>query len=303
MNEAPETVKDLPTEDGIDLVASADIIRVTQLPIIEEQLRSVKAYVEQITAEATSLVCTDETIQTVKASRADLNKRFAELETRRKEVKAAVMGPYERFDAVYKECISVPFKSADAALKTKIDTVESELKARCEEKLRRYFDELLVLHGVDFITYEQAGIKIDMTSAKAKKPQKLMDKLGEFVSAVALGADSIRKMDDAAEIMAEYKTCLNVGQAVSVVQTRHRQIEAEKKAAEAREEARRRQEEAVAKVEAAAKVESVATPIPTPAPPAEEKIFPRFTFTVLNATKSQLIKVREFMKQEGIQYE
>lgn len=43
MNEAPETVNALPAEDGIDLVTSADIIRVTQLPIIEEQLRSVKA--------------------------------------------------------------------------------------------------------------------------------------------------------------------------------------------------------------------------------------------------------------------
>lgn len=282
---------------SLDLEAAADIIRVKQLPIIEEQLRSVKLQVEAITQEAAAMVCTEDTIQTVKTKRAELNKMFSELEDRRKEVKTAVMGPYEQFDAVYKECISGPFKRADAALKEKVDDVEGEMKRQCEEKLRIYFDGLCLLHNINFITYEQAGIKIDMASARAKNPQKLKDKLSEFVANVAVGVDQIRQMDDRDEIMTEYKRCLNVGSAVAIVQDRHRKIEEERKAAAAREEKRKRQEEAVAKVEA------VAPPVTAEPPKPAEKIFPRFTFTVINATKSQLIKVREFMKQEGIQYE
>ena len=282
---------------SLDLAAAADIIRVTQLPIIEEQLRSVKLQVEAITQEAAAMVCTEDTIQAVKTKRAELNKMFNELESKRKEVKAAVMGPYEQFDAVYKECISGPFKRADAALKGKADDVDGEMKQRCEQKLRDYFSGICLLHNVDFITYERAGITIDMASARAKTPKKLQDKIGEFVAGVAVGCDQIRQMDDRDEIMAEYKKCLNVGKAVAIVQDRHRQIESERKVAEAREARRRQQEEAVAKVEA------VAPPVVVEPPKPAEKIFPRFTFTVVNATKFQLIKVREFMKQEGIQYE
>ena len=282
---------------SLDLAATADIIRVTQLPIIEEQLRSVKLQVEAITQEAAAMACTEDTIQAVKTRRSELNKMFSDLESKRKEVKAAVMGPYESFDAVYKECISVPFKRADAALKGKVDDVEGEMKQRCEKRLRDYFAGMCLLHNIDFITYEQAGITVDMASARAKTPKKLQDKIGEFVAGVAVGVDDIRKMDDRDEIMTEYKKCLNVGKAVAIVQDRHRQIENERKAAEAREAKRKQQEEAVAKVEA------VAPPAAAEPPKPAEKIFPRFTFTVVNATKSQLIKVREFMKQEGIQYE
>lgn len=282
---------------SLDLAATADIIRVTQLPIIEEQLRSVKLQVEAITQEAAAMVCTEDTIQAVKTKRAELNKMFNELESKRKEVKAAVMGPYEQFDAVYKECISGPFKRADAALKGKADDVEGEMKQRCEQKLRDYFSGICILHNVDFITYEQLGISVDMASARAKTPKKLQDKISEIVASIAEGCSQIRQMDDAAEIMTEFKKCLNVGQAVAIVQDRHRKIEEERRAAEEREARRRRQEEAVAKVEA------VAPPVAAEPPKLAEKIFPRFTFTVVNATKSQLIKVREFMKQEGIQYE
>lgn len=278
------------------LALSADVIRVKQLPVIEEQLRAVKTQVEAVTSEAAAMVCTEDTIQAVKTRRAELNKQFSELEARRKEVKAAVLTPYERFEAVFRECITEPFKAADAALKEKISQVEQVQKDECEARLRLHFDELCQVHGVDFIRYEQAGVKIDMASAKAKTPRKLMDQLGEFVAGIAVGADQIRKMDDAPEIMAEYKRCLNVGQAVSVVQERRRRVEEERMAAEAREESRARQEAAVARVEAAAPPEMVE-------PPEEDPVIERLTFTIVGARKSQLIKLRNYLKTEGLIYE
>jgi len=284
-------------EAPAELSIAADVmIRVTQLPIIEEQLRAVKSQVEEMTSEAISMVCTEETVQAVKARRAELNKQFTDLDARRKEVKAAVMAPYDRFEAVFRECVTTPFKEADAALKDKIAEVEAVQRDTCEERLRLYFDELCQLHGVDYIRYEQAGIKIDMASAKAKTPKKLMDKLGDFVSAVAIGADDIRKMDDPVEIMAEYKKCLNVGKAVAAVQDRRRRVEEEKKAAEARESSRARQEVAVARVEAAAPPEIAE-------PPEEDPVVERLTFTIVGARKSQLIKLRNYLKTEGLIYE
>jgi len=287
---------ELETASELALAVSEDVFKVEQLPVISEHLRSVKDEIEAMTKEAAGMVCTEDTIQTVKTERAKLNRTFTDLDARRKEVKAAVMAPYDRFEAVFKECVTIPFKEADAALKEKVAEVETIQRDTCEERLRLYFGELCQLHGVDYISYEQAGVKIDMASAKAKTPKKLMDKLGEFVAGVAVGADQIRQMDDAAEIMAEYKTCLNVGKAVATVQERRRRVEEEKKTAEAREQSRKRMEDAVAKVDAIAPPEIVQ-------PPAEDPIIPRCVFACVNARRSQLIKIRDFLKQEGIEYE
>lgn len=106
-----------------------ELIKVVQLPVIEEQLRSMKEAVDKRVEEALSLVCTEETIQTVKSARAELNKEFQALEEQRKEVKKAVLGPYERFEAVYKECVSDAFKTADAALKGKVEATEREINS------------------------------------------------------------------------------------------------------------------------------------------------------------------------------
>lgn len=270
------------------------LIQVKQLPIIEEKLRSMKSEVDKRVEDALSLVCTEETIQSVKAVRADLNKEFQALEDQRKEVKKAVLGPYEQFEAVYKECVSDAYRWADLELKKKITDVETDLKKRCEDGLREYFSELCVAERVDFVRYEQAGIVVDMASAKQKTPKKLREKLADFVAGIARSMELISGMDDAEEIMVEFKRSLDAPAAISTVQERHRRIEAEKEAQMLREEQRAREAEAVAKVEAV-------SPPAVEAPVETEKVY-RCTFTVC-ATKPQLKKLKEFLIQEGIRYE
>ncbi|MFR8284719.1 MAG: hypothetical protein ACLU9R_12990 [Faecalibacterium sp.] len=50
------------------------VIELQQLPIIVERLHSVKADIEQRTADALSLVCTEQTYKSVKDARAQLTK-------------------------------------------------------------------------------------------------------------------------------------------------------------------------------------------------------------------------------------
>lgn len=64
-----------------------NLIVVKQLPIIEDQLRQVKASVDARVAQALALACTEETYKDVKKARAELNKEFQDLEARRREVK------------------------------------------------------------------------------------------------------------------------------------------------------------------------------------------------------------------------
>jgi len=301
------TVSVAPAEAGADSGNAAPdvegLVSVTQLPVIVERLRQMKDYVEGMTEEAVALACTEETVQTVKQRRADLNRFFKALEDKRKAVKQAVMGPYTAFEAVYKDCICNPFNDADAALKAKIDAVEGEQKRRCEDWLRKWFAELTLTHGVNWLTWEQTGVKVDMASAKAKTPQKLMDRLNEFVAKVALDMEAIDRMEDAAEVAAEYKKTLNLAAAVKTVQDRHEALDREREAAEERKAAQIARVQAEARVEAAAP-EVLAPPVQTTGlreQAADSKVY-KCCFTV-KATKDQLRALKNFMKQEGISYE
>lgn len=280
------------------------LIRVTQLPIIEEELWALKETVDKRVKESLALVCTEDTVQAVKSERTKLRKEFDELEAQRKAVKAAVLGPYERFEGIYKECVSDAYKKADDALKQKIYATEHEIRRRCDEGLREYFAELREVNHLDWLEYEQAGIKIDMASAKAKTPTKLRKQLAEFIAYVNDSVNLISDMDDAEEIMVEFRRSLDVGQAIGTVQDRHRRIEAERAEKEEREAARKADIEAVEKV---VQVQKSYTPRPVEAPAPQEKdpneVIPRCTFTVINATRAQLRRVKDFLNMEGIKYE
>ena len=71
-----------------------DLIEVKQLPVIEEQLRSVSTVIDERVKNATSLVCTEESVKTIKEIRAELNKDYKEFESKRKLVKEQVLKPY-----------------------------------------------------------------------------------------------------------------------------------------------------------------------------------------------------------------
>lgn len=273
-----------------------------QLPVIREKLQSVKEWVEAATADACALVCTEETVKSVKEMRASLRKEFDGLDKQRKKVKAEILKPYEEFEELFKDCITVPFRKADEALVEKIDEVEGAQKAECERRCREYFEELKISHNLPFLLYEDAKLKISLTEAKRPTPLKHFDELNLFCARVATDIAGIKQMPAREEVLAEYLRCgYNLKTAIDNCRERHDAEDRAKAQAELMAEAEARQAETVAKVEAAA---PAAVVMPEPEPEKEpEQTFERFTFTVLGATRSQLIKIRDFMKAEGIRYE
>ena len=283
-------------------LANTDLIQVVQLPVIEERLRSMKEKVIDQTAAAMALVCTDENLAQVRAVRADLNNTFKDLEEQRKAVKKSIMGPYEAFERVYKECITEPFKQADTSLKEKVTAVEDGIKAECESKMREYFSELCVAERVDWLKFVWVGLKITLDVARQKSHAKLREQIAAFVVGVAQAVNTISKMENAEEIMAEYRQCLDMGRAIGIVQDRHQRIEEERQAAEARRDAQEAQAAAVQKVEAVAPPTVLEPPVAAPAPQQEDEKVYKCSFTV-RATKAQLKRLKDFMMQEGICYE
>ena len=280
---------------------TAELIRVVQLPEIEEHLQSIKVAVTQKVNDALSLICTEDTVKSVKAVRADLNKELKEFEEQRKAVKKAIMTPYEQFEAVYKECISDTYKRADIELKAKIDSVENELKEAKRTEVEAYFEECSKSVGVDFVRLSDLNLNITLSaSVKALKRQ-----VKEYFDKVIQDLALIATLEHTTEILVEYRKTLDVSDAVLTVQERHKAIaEQEKRNAEASIIAEK-QAETVEKVEKAVR-ESVAEEISAPeveeAPPEGNEPIYEATFRV-TGTLAQLKALKKFLNDGGYQYE
>ena len=281
-------------ESNLEPVAQAvSLIVVRQLPIIEEQLKSIKPQIVARVAAILAMPCTDETVKEVKKERAKLNGDLAILEEQRKAAKNEVMAPYNHFEEVYKDCVSAPFKEADAKLKERIDAVERQLKAEKETDLRLYFDEYAISKGLDWIKFTQANLNVTL-SASAKQ---LREEIKSFIDATADAIAMIEEHPYRDEVMVEYKTTLNAPSAIITVSNRHKKIEEEQAAAQARTATQGAQ--AITPVEAIIDAAESA-----PQRLATNPDAPTFTakFTV-TATIEKLRELKQFMIERGITYE
>lgn len=279
-----------------------NLIIVRQLPIIEEKLRQIKADVEARVGLALSMACTEETRQSVKAARAELSKEFNELEARRKEVKAAVLAPYEAFEKLYKECAADIYRAADAQLKSRIDDVENGLKQLKAERIESFFNEYRQSLGInaEYVSFASAGIRITLTASE----KSLKDAARSFLDQIAGDLSIIDSQDNSEEILVEYLRDLKLSRAITTVCNRHKAIadaQERKKAAAAQAAVL---EESTKQVEAAAATESVMTPptvldVPESAP-ADPAVFS--TSFKVTASLDKLRALKNFLIEGGYEY-
>jgi len=293
-----------------------ELIVIKQLPVIEDQLQAVKASIEKRVSEAMSLACTEENYKDVKKVRSDLNKEYQELERRRKEVKSEIMAPYEHLERVYKEYAGDMYTKADAALKQKIAEVEDGMKGKKAEALQTYFNEYRDSLGLvpGFVDLSNMGIRVGLSDSLTG----LKKKAAEFLDRIHSELETISASEDKDEILTEYRKSYNLAEAMNIVNRRHAEIEAARKAreeAEARRAAEKAREAEIASVvvetapqEAqngalAAPVE-MAAPVETPAAEVAQEA-PQFyttTFTV-TGTLDQLRALKKFLVEGGYKYE
>lgn len=298
-----ENVPSLP-----DIDFAENIIVIRQLPIIEDQLRSLRTEVEAKVNEALSLAVTEDTVKVVKSVRASLNKEAAELDARRKQVKLAILEPYDRFEATYRENIGDLYKEADAKLKEKIDAVENGIKDAKKASLRAYFEEYRA--SIDLQDEEMAAFeKWPVNITKTESEKSLRTRAKAFLDLIAKDLMAIRSMPIADEVLVEYRMYGDLAKAVANVNERHRLQEEAKKRREA--EAAAKAEREAREREAEEKVQAAIQKAPEPlAPPVQAKpekdpneFFPVVgPFVLRNVTRAQVIKFKLFLNQEGIQY-
>jgi hypothetical protein len=269
-----------------------DVIIVEQLPVIAEQLRSIKAEIEEITSNALSLECTEDTVKEVKKERAKLNKLYAAFEARRREVKEQILAPYNEFESVYKECVREPLSYADTKLQEKIRNVEQELKREKRDELRVYYEEYRISIGLTErdAPFEEANINVTLTATL----KSLKEKAKKHLDRVQRDLAMIATLENHAEVLAEYRYTGNVTDAIANVNARKKAIEEELNRAEFIDD--------ITNAEAIAKVnEALEAFAPPEVIDGNEDLY-EVTFTV-RGTIAQLKALRELLVNEGLEYD
>lgn len=247
---------------------NAEIIVVKQLPIIEEQLRTVQQNIQARVNEVLAMECTEDTYKEVKKARAELNAEYKDLEARRKDVKAKIEAPYKAFEAVYKSCASDIFASADRKLAEKIRSVEDGLRQQKAIAVMAYFDEYRESLSLppDLAMFVLAGINVTLSASEKSLKAQAKDYLDRIKDDLSL----IDAQPDRDEVLTEYRECHNVARAVHTVRERHARIEVERRRREEELEAAIKAQEHTAEVEQVIEEEEqLSMPEPTEAPDDE----------------------------------
>lgn len=235
-------------EEMIIVEDNPDLIVINQLPIISEQLDKVKDEIKRRTAFADTVTVSEENRQEIKKIRAAMNAEKSRLDEVYKKALEAVIAPIQVVQDKYKDCVGL-YTKANSQLKAKIDVIEDGLKLEKENSVKEYFEELVTAKKIDFISFERLGLKITLSVSE----KKLKEQVNNIVERVATDLKAIEIQENKEEVLVEYKKSLNVSEAVSIVDARHKAIQAEKERKAKQAEQRARELAAAKAVEDAAR--------------------------------------------------
>ena len=193
-------------------------IELIQVPIITHRLKDIGLSVTRRIEELniSSQIATDDTIQFLKKTKAELVKEASAWELQRKAVKTAILSPYDEFESLYKAEIIDKYKEADAKLKDTIGAFELKIRAEKKNNVIRYFDELCTVEKIDWLKFERLNIDIQLSITEKKYKEQVFDFIKKVTDDIAL----INSEKFAAEMMVAYKTSLNSSLAITSVRKR-----------------------------------------------------------------------------------
>lgn len=273
-----------------------ELIIVKQLPVIEERLKELSIQIDEEVNKALALDCTEENYKDVKKVRADLNKQYNDLESRRKEVKNAVLTPYNEFEEIYKKYVSEKFKNADEELKAKISNVENGLKKEKEDEIIKYFEELKTKNDIDFINYEQLNIRVGLSDSK----KSIMKEIDNFFDKTLNELQVIGVQEHKNEILVEYQKDLNLTRAMKEISDRY--IALERIALErVKNEEEKKEKIEVTDQDVISKIDNLVAPKVTQSTSDDSEIL-ELNFKV-RGTELKLINLLNYLDSEGLDYE
>ena len=274
-----------------EVIDTSKAIVVTRTPIIAYEM--LKPISESITAKIAaldieSLEPTEENLTLIKRTRTDLKKDFDDLENSRKMAKELIMRPYEVLDEQYKKLIAAPFTNADTQLKKLVDKVETGILTLKIDGLKAYFKEQNIF---EFVKFEDMSLKI----IKSKSDKAIKDEIDAYLVTVKTALSTIETLPNKERVLAKFQMLRDLNRAISETNLEIQREEQIKAQNEVRAAAANQLKPEPVVVEEKPK-ESIMEQ-----PKIDDTVY-QASFTVF-ATKAQLRKLKEFMKNEEITYE
>lgn len=264
-----------------------ELIILEQLPVIKYQLEQLSKEIKEKVDRTNKLVVSEDTVKDVKKTRAELNKEFAELETKRKQVKSAIMAKYDEFEEIYRENVANLYKNADLELKTKIDEVENNLKEEKEQELIDFFKQYQETYHLDFLNFNDIGLNITLSASM----KSLKDQIKDFCIKIDTDIKLIQNDENKDELMLEYRrNGFDYQKAKLTLIEKQKQLEELKQQMEHKQEIEKQEEKVI---------EQVQEIIPPKEIIKDEEIL-ESTFTV-KAKKDKLKLLIEFMNNNEIE--
>lgn len=270
-----------------------EIVKIETLPKIFYELEKVGEYLDVELAEVKKLDISEESKQSIKKVRANINDTLKQFEDKRKEIKNKCLEAYTLFEEKYNNEVKIKLTNASEDLKIAIDDIESK---QIEEKSWNVFnfieEHLKANHLENIITSAQvreyAGLKINLSTSE----KSLKDTALAFIQRVADEVKLIDMEETPSNLLYEYQqNGYDLTKAKLIMLERQKQIEELTKKREQVQEVVQ-QEEAVEKV-----VEEIVAPKEV----IQEDELLEVTFTV-RGTKPQILKIKDLLIELGVEY-
>jgi hypothetical protein len=263
-----------------------DIVRIETMPKVFSQLEKIGKYIDEQIKDIDELECNEENKQEVKKRRAEINNTLKLLDDRRKEIKTTLLEPYEIFNYKYEEECKNKLLNASEILKEKIDDIENEQKKQKENNLRAFVEEHCKANNVE-IPFEKIGLNITLSASE----KSLKEQAKAFIERVASEVSLIEQEEYSDELLMEYLKDFNFVNAKTRVLERHKQLDEIQRQKDGKEIADQLAKEIVEKVDEAIEITA----------PVEIEEAETYQFEV-KATKEQIKKLIDFMKELGVEY-
>lgn len=269
---------------------------------IEFNYDELKSKISKKLEKYKNLVVTEDGIKAAKSDKADLNKLVTVIEDYRKSTKKKYLVPYESFETKCKDLVSL-IKAPVTAIDTQIKEFEDAKKAEKYALLERYFEEnvkelsgLVTLEKIVNPKWGNVSAKIDV----------LQNEIGDTLDRIRTDLDSLEKqygnVPYKAAIVSEY--CKGYNLSKTLVYAAQLEYE-DKMQAKARDRAEHEEEP---KCYARESLETVSNSIDTREMSRRVTdremscAVTRGTFRV-SCTLEKLVALRDFMKENEIQFE
>lgn len=271
-----------------------ELIKIEQLPVIFYKLESIGKYIDEELKGINELNCTEKNKQEVKNKRTLINNALKEFEDKRKAVKNSILEKYNVFEEKYKEEVSEKLESASKTLTNKINEIEDNQKEEKKKILNNFFEQYRELyHLEDIIEFKDVGLNITLSASE----KSLKDKIVEFCKRIAEDIKAINSLNNNDEVLLEYKNNgFNFASAVQLVNWRNEQLNKIKIQQEELSSQRLEEEKVVENVNTLC-----SAPIEIQEENDEENII-EVSFTI-KSTKEKILKLKNYLKEEGIDYE